>query len=241
MASSREPGSIGRNSCPSSIEDGTLCRQVSPRPGPVGILDTFVVSIRSEYSSASRLLHSEYHSLRTVLRSEYEGAARYLKSDYEGARCLFQAYLEAQLLAPAAIYQETGYELKSLLEGLIPGLLQVLAVVGATTFIGAAVGGIIGFFFGGVGAAPGAVIGGELGFDVGTAVLTWLGLGFLVVAIARGFGEMLDALRKGVQWAWAAGQLSGVDEERQVHRAAQELARASGIMMRLILEGIVAY
>lgn len=241
MAPSRNPGSSGRGGTNPNIRDGTLCRQASPQPASVGLLENLESSVSSGLNKVSRFAGSEYSAVKKALDADYQSAARYLKSDYEGARCLFLAYIQSQVLAPAAIYQETGYEIASLLKGLIPGLLQVLAVVGATTFLGAAVGGAIGFFFGAVGAAPGAVIGGQIGFDVGTAVITWLGLGFLVVAIAKGFGEMVTAIRTGVQLAWAAGKLTGADQERGIESGAKELARACGILVRLILEGIIAY
>src|SRR5882762_4736469 len=92
---------------------------------------------------------------------------------------LDEAYERAKALAPAAVYQKTGYALGHLLKGLLPGLLQTLIGLVAATVGGAVVGGTIGFFFGGVGAAPGAVAGGQLGFDIGMAILTWMGLAFL--------------------------------------------------------------
>src|SRR5207247_1538623 len=68
---------------------------------------------------------------------------------------LYEAYERAQVLAPAAVYEKTGYALGQLLKDLLPGLLQTLIILGATTAVGAVAGGVIGFFFGGAGAAPG--------------------------------------------------------------------------------------
>jgi hypothetical protein len=191
--------------------------------------------------SASHFLGEEFEGIKAHLSSSVDGVERTLRSDYEGAKCIFNAYQLALELVPEAIQKETGYEISSLLAGLIPGLLQMVVIVGATTFLGAAIGGIVGFFFGGAGAIPGAAVGGELGLDLGVAILTWLGVAFLVVSIARGFGEMLDALRNGIEWAWAARNLPKAAEAKQVNAAARELARSVGILFRLILQAIVVY
>ena len=106
------------------------------------------------------------------------------------AESLYDAFTIAVRLAPSAVAAKTGYALGEILKGLLPGLVEMLVVVGVTTAVGGVAGGIIGFFFGGAGAAPGVVIGGEIGLNVGVAALTWLGLGFLAVAIAHGFGEL---------------------------------------------------
>lgn len=191
----------------------------------------------SFYERAKQRLRLAYS--HTVQWGQQEWNAHAL--DYEGARCILQAAFLAENYAPEAILAETGYELASLLEGLLPGLLQMLAVVGATTLLGGVIGGIIGAFAGGVGAIPGAAVGGELGLDVGMAILTWMGLAFLAVAIVKGFGQLIEALHAGITTAWTARNKRGMEERLQVERAARELARAVGILMRLILIGIVAY
>ncbi len=235
MAGTGQAGPTCAQSNPVAIDDGTLCRTQSPPPGSVssGWFPSF--------SSIGDAISADYQSAKAKLQSSYQNLKHGLHSDYEGARCLYQAASMAEGLAPAAIFEETGYQLKSILQGLIPGLIQMVAVLGATTFLGAAIGGIVGAFFGGVGAVPGAAIGADLGFDLGMAALTWLGVAFLAVSIAEGFGEMLKALRNGIEWAWYARNLQGAAEEKQVQRAAHELARTVGILVRLILQGILAY
>src|SRR5882762_2523583 len=220
---------------PVNVNDGTLCRAQSPAPGSVGFhpLDSL--------SSAALFLGGEFESAKSHLRGTVDNVERHLRSDYEGAKCIYDAYELALDLAPEAILKETGYEISSLLSALIPGLLQMVVVVGATTFLGAAIGGIVGFLFGGVGAIPGAAVGGELGLDLGVAILTWLGVAFLVVSIAKGFVEMLDALRNGIEWAWATRILPKAAEAKQVSAAAHELARTVGILFRLIPQAIVVY
>jgi hypothetical protein len=234
MAGSRVPGPVCPVENPIDIDEGTSCLTATPTPGSVNPGDSTLASVTNFFTS-------EYDVVKADLATAYDEVADGVQSNYRGARCLFQACLEAEDLAPAAILKETGYELGALLKGLIPGLLQMIVVVAATTLLGAAIGGIIGAFAGGVGALPGAVVGGELGMDAGVAVLTWLGVAFLAVAIVKGIGEMLAALRQGVELAWQARNLDGPAEQSQVTQAAQQLARSVGILMRLILQAIVAY
>jgi hypothetical protein len=157
------------------------------------------------------------------------------------AEALYDAYERAQVLAPAAVLQKTGYALGQLLKGLLPGLLQTLIILAASTVLGAVAGGVIGFFFAGAGAAPGAVLGGELGLEIGTAVLSWLGLAFLAVAIVQGFGELKAELSAGVKRAWAAPEYPDCEYPHQIEKAAHDFANAAGILLLLILKGIVAW
>ena len=140
------------------------------------------------------------------------------------------------------IYQETGCELRSLLAGLLPGLVQMVVILGATTVLGAGIGGALGALAGGVGAAPGAVAGGELGLDVGMAILSWLGLAFLAGSIVKGLGRMAGEVKTGIHMAWFAPKVTPASmQDFQINEAARHLAHAVGILVRLILEGIVAY
>jgi hypothetical protein len=153
---------------------------------------------------------------------------------------VYEAYTRALILAPAAILSKTGYALGEVLKGLLPGFLQALVVLGVTTVVGAAAGGSLGFFFGGAGAAPGVVLGGELGLDIGTAALSWLGVGFLAVAITMGLGELWATVSRGIECAWAAPEHPQKEYPHQIEQAAQDLADAVGIVMLLILQAIVA-
>jgi len=235
MAGATQAGPTCGHNNPVVVDDGTLCRAQSPAPGPVSS------GIGASFASFAGSIESEFQAAKATVKSTYGSVERGLRSDYEGGRCLYRAYKRAEDLAPDAILQETGYQLGSLLQGLLPGLLQMIVIMAATTLLGAAVGGIVGLFCGGAGAAPGAVVGGELGFDAGMAVLTWLGVAFLAGAMIHGFGEMMVALRNGIEWAWQARNLEGGAQQMQVDRAAHELARTTGILMRLILQGILAY
>jgi hypothetical protein len=247
MGAARPAGPTCGSNNPAAINDGTLCRAQSPAPASTGSdwfssgISSAAASVSSAYDSASNTITADYATTRAKIQSMYHSAGHYLRSDYEGARCLYQAAMRSIDLAPGAVYQETGYELRSVLAGLLPGLVQMIVVLGVTTFLGAAIGGIVGALFGGVGAAPGAVVGADLGLDIGMALLTWLGLAFLVTFIIKGFAELLTTLKNGVQTAWAARNLTGTAEQTQVERAAHDFASCVAILFRLILEAIVAY
>lgn len=243
MGAARPAGPTCGSNNPADIDDGTLCRAQSPAPASTGWgwFSSASASVSNAYDSAYTTVTAGYAATKAKIQSTYKSAGHYLHSDYEGARCIYQATLRAIDLAPAAVYHETGCELRAVLAGLLPGIVQMIVVLGVTTFLGAAIGGIVGFFFGGVGAAPGAAVGGDLGFDIGMAALTWLGLAFLAKSIASGFIELLATLKNGVQTAWAARNLTGRAEQTQVERAAQYFASCVAILIRLILEGIVAY
>ncbi|MBF6650809.1 DUF6861 domain-containing protein [Methylobacter sp. BlB1] len=126
-----------------------------------------------------------------------------------------------------------------IIDGLLPGLLQMLAALGISAMAGASAGAAVGIFLGGVGAAPGAIVGGQLGLEAGTALLTWLGLGFLAAAIGQGMGELAGVLRRAVSNAWHAPEHRYSPFE--IDRAAEDLARAVGILFRLVLQGLLAY
>ena len=220
-----------------------MCRAESPRPGSVsaGIVATFESKVSSAFTWAADSIGAQYDSVTATLEVKYDGLQRGLRDDFTGALCIYQACSQAESYAGDAILEETGYQFKALLSGLIPGLLQMVAIVGASTILGAGIGALIGALAGGVGAAPGAVVGADLGFDVGMAALTWLGVAFLAASIAKGFAELLEAIRNGVEWAWAARKLNGTAQKEQLDKASHELARSAGIVMRLVLQGILAY
>ncbi|WP_442497246.1 DUF6861 domain-containing protein [Methylobacter sp. sgz302048] len=173
-------------------------------------------------------------------------AARYLTPQEirapdltERVRAVVQAYFRALRLVPAAVYRETGCQLDQVIDGLLPGLLQMLAALGISAMAGASTGAAVGFFLGGVGAAPGAIVGGELGLEAGTALLAWMGLGFLAAAIGQGMGELAGVLRRAIRCAWHAPEHRYPPFE--IDRAAEDLARAAGILFRLMLQGLLAY
>lgn len=243
MAGNGQPGPLCGHSNPTNVNDGTMCRAESPQPGSVssGAVSTFMSSVGSSFTWAANSIGAEYNSVTTTLQVKYEDLQRGVRDDFTGALCIYQACSLAEDLAGDAILEETGCQLKSLLSGLIPGLIQMVAILGASTILGAGIGGLIGALAGGVGAAPGAVVGADLGFDIGMAALTWLGVAFLAVSIAKGFAELFEAIRNGVEWAWAARKLTRTAQKERIDKAAHEFARSAGIVMRLVLQGILAY
>jgi hypothetical protein len=166
---------------------------------------------------------------------------------YRRAECLIEAAKIGQDRAPAAILRETGQAIDELIKGLLPGLLMMLAVVGATTAIGGAagaiVGGVAGFLGGaGVGAAPGAaagaVTGGELGMSLGVTILTWMGLGFLIVAMGEGLVQLGGHVAHATVRAWNAH--GHPQRRREIDAAGEEFATAVALLFKLILMAIVA-
>ncbi len=154
------------------------------------------------------------------------------------AACVKQAAERAEGRVPAAVMRETGEAVDALLAGLLPGLLMMIALLGVSVGIGGAAGAAIGFLAGGVGAAPGAVIGAKAGASVGIWLLTWLGLGFLAVEIGRGLVELGGRCLDAVRIAWDAhGQ---TDREARIDRAADGMADAVALLLKLILMAIVA-
>jgi hypothetical protein len=192
------------------------------------------------FSNALSSMETAVTAVSVKLKVKAEELDHGVRDNLEGAYCVYAAGIQAESYAPDAILEETGCQLKALISGILPGLLQMLEIVGATTVLGAGIGGAVGLFAGGAGAIPGLAIGGELGFDVGMAALTWMGLGFLAVAIAEGFVDLYNALHTGVEWAWQAKGLKAAAQKEQLDRAAHKLAEAAGILMRLVLQAIVA-
>ena len=155
-------------------------------------------------------------------------------SDAIGAYCIVAAAVRAEPLAVDAVLDETGYQLDELLAGILPGLKWVMIVVGGSTLLGAGIGFLIA-------SVPGVVVGADLGFDIGMACLTWLGIGFLAAYMAFGFGELVASVHKGIGLAWQARNLTRHERSRQIDRAADELARSTGILIRLVLQAILLY
>lgn len=154
------------------------------------------------------------------------------------AACVKEAAERARGRVPAVVLRETGEAIEALIEGLLPGLLMMMAVLGVSVGIGGAAGAAIGALAGGVGALPGAAIGAKAGASVGIWLLTWLGLGFLAVEIGRGLVELGGRCLDAVRIAWDAHGQN--DREARIDRAADGLAEAVALLLKLILMAIVA-
>ena len=139
----------------------------------------------------------------------------------------------------AAVKRMTDQALDDLIRALLPGLLTMIAILGITTVVGGAIGAAVGALVGaGVGAAPGAAAGVELGLSIGGAILTWMGLGFLLVAIGEGLGELSARVIGATSRAWNA--VDSRDRSAEVHRAGLEFADAVALLFKIILMAIVA-
>jgi hypothetical protein len=157
------------------------------------------------------------------------------------ARDLSRAYEIGLREAPAAIYAETSYHVEEFLAGVLPALLQLCIVQALATAIGAGIGAGLGALVFGAGAIPGAAFGAEAGFDLGLVILGWLGLAFLAAAIAHSLGDVVTLLKHAVVQAWQAADAHPDDRSHQVREAGLKLARATAVLVRLILQGIVAW
>jgi hypothetical protein len=139
----------------------------------------------------------------------------------------------------AAVKRMTGEALDELIDALLPGLLTIIAVLGITTVVGGAIGAAVGALVGaGVGAAPGAVAGVQLGLSIAGTLLTWMGLGFLLVAIGEGLGELSARVVQATSRAWNA--LDSANRTAEVHQAGLEFADAVALLFKIILMAIVA-
>ena len=204
------PGPSDRWEQFAQVNNGTSCLQAGGGRGPT--------------AGADAGHSSEWHPLMTARR----------------AASVYEAYLLGYLYAPAAIAHHTGMDdLWPLLKGLAKGLLQMLAILGAFMAIGGAAGAAVGWVFGlGVGALPAGVAGAKLGLDFGLALMTWLGLGVLLVDIAVGIPEVAGKVGNAAAMAWNAPDCSSPDS--QVDAAGRLFADGLGKLMLLILMAIVA-
>ena len=209
----------------------------APTPGSDGFWDSIWNRVRDRLpheatKAGVRIIVGPGLGILTdYLLDRYEKNANYVA---EACRRALAKYVGA------AIEEETGQAIEELIQGLLQSLIMMMAVVATTTLIGAGAGAAVGFFFFGVGAAPGAAAGAELGFDAGLWILEWLGIAFLAVYIAKNLGEVVKVLGMGVVRAWNAGE-HGTSVDKDLDAAARNIAKAIGILFRLILEAVVLY
>ena len=182
-----------------------------------------------------------YHATRGALRTAESTGAADLSDAYDRVKCVYEAFARAEQYVPEAILEETGKSLTDLKEGLITGLLTAAAAIAVSTLLGAAVGAGIGALGGGVGAGPGAVVGAKVGLAAGMKLLAYLGIAFLAVYLTSKLGEVAGWLKRGVVRAWEAGGKVPTERDREINQAAHDLARAIGVLFRLVLEAIVLY
>ncbi len=158
----------------------------------------------------------------------------------ERAGCVYEAIKQAQVLVGPAIKEETGYALNEVLSGILPGLVLTLSILGLSSAVGGLAGAAVGALGGGIGALPGAAAGAAVGFKAGLLLLNVLGLGFLAFYLTTHLSQVVTLLTRGLRTAWDA-PTSPMDTRFPVDGAAQDIAHSIAVLIRLILEGIVAF
>jgi hypothetical protein len=74
-----------------------------------------------------------------------------------------------------------------------------------------------------------------------STVLGSLGIGFLLEVLGDDWNDMLFPLRSGIQDALQAGEHKGAERAGELESAAEELARAFAILVRLVLQATIEY
>jgi hypothetical protein len=141
------------------------------------------------------------------------GPALGVLANIECGECVSKAFARAAQLAPACLSRETGHAFGDTSRDLIPDLVVALKDLSASA----------------------ACAGGK------GSILTSLGLEFLPESNDRGLAEMICVLQSGLSRAHNAGEQRSAKRDSEIEQAAAELALAIGILVRLILQGIVAY
>ncbi len=156
------------------------------------------------------------------------GEARRLGKNIEQKVKDFQAAQTYAGQAMGAVFQKRLEEgAKELLEGLVTALVGAAAILVGSTVIGAIIGAVA---TGGVATAPGAAI----GFQVGTWLLEWLGLGFLVVWGAGKLTQVFGAFGSFVTKVWNAN-----GDQQKLKEAGVALADALAILAVAALQILV--
>lgn len=144
--------------------------------------------------------------------------------------------LASQKYVGPSIVNHVGNDFYERINGLLPGVLLAFGTVFLTTLIGAVIGAAAGAFFGGAGAVPGAVTGATIGLEFGVWLLTFVGLGFLIVHVGQKISLVGDQLDRAVKLSWySCGNQSAIDE------AARAFGEAYGIFFALLVEATIDY
>jgi hypothetical protein len=215
----------------SGWQDGTLAHPDSPAGG--GGPGRF----RSAMPQDS---FSDTPASRSPIGRAFDWVSLGLIDKAERVESVCKAVLRAPSFVAEYVKQEVGRSLHEILDSIVPMLVLSVATVATTTVLGGAIGAVVGALAGGVGAVPGAAAGGEIGLDVGLALLEWMGVGFLIVYVTGKLGEVLQLAGEGVQTAWDAPSHPDSVSPR-IDQGARQLAHSVAVLVRLLLEAIVAY
>jgi hypothetical protein len=124
-----------------------------------------------------------------------------------------------------------------LVGGLLDFLKIQLGIIAGTALAGAAAGGLAGAFLLGVGAVPGGITGAWLGGTAGIWLARFYGLYMAVDYVVENFAQVVPDLKEFYRRAWKAGQSCAPETDHLM--ASIALARATALMAKLLIEGIV--
>jgi hypothetical protein len=204
--------------------------------------------------------------LTSVIASQAAKFSPLSAEDLAGIRCLVEALREAIRSVNADTLRDTGFEAVEIFGEFVVAMLIGMAIFGVCVLLGAViggllgavigivVGGVVGFFAGeGVGAIPGAAaglavgteMGGSLGARAGTRFGAWLlkylGLVFIIEALAEALPKVGEKLLAYVELAWGARKLPPRQQHFRIKLAANELTGAMAILVKGILTALVIF
>lgn len=140
---------------------------------------------------------------------------------------------------PGVVWEETGEELGEILKAIIPSIVLSMCVIVSTTILGGAIGAAVGAFALGWGAIPTGIFGAQCGAEAGVLLLQGLGLTVIGSVIGVHLVRSLDLATDGVSEAWHAAD-SPQGRRTHVQHAGATIAKAVGVFMRAVLQGVVA-
>jgi hypothetical protein len=160
---------------------------------------------------------------------------------FDRVECALEAIGMAQPMVGYWLFFETGQSLEGVIQSVAPVLCIAVFVLGLSTVAGAGACGAVGMLGGPGLAAEFASLGARGGFREGMALLEWLGIGAMAVYLADNIDRSLNLAIRGARRAWhAPDQGDEHFEINEVRNGADDLAHSAAVLLRLLLEGLVA-
>src|SRR6267142_295891 len=128
MAGSRKPGPVCSSNHPVVIDDGTMCRSLSPTPGPVGTTP-FLITQRQQVRPVASMTHEQ--KMEAAIRSAQE-------KGQISTEILNQLPSVQQLVISIVVVGGVG----AVLEGIAAGIVLALAAIGVITSATQVIAGI---------------------------------------------------------------------------------------------------
>lgn len=132
------------------------------------------------------------------------------------------------------LIEHIGGDAFAAVEGFLSGMVPAIEVMLTTTLAGGVAGAVGGSFFFGIGAIPGAVFGAEAGAEAGVALLTVMGIGYLLPWIQTSLEEVVSSIREAAAIAWDSR-----GSNQQIDKAAQQFGHARAVFARAILAALI--